>query len=112
MAIFISLTSVLIFTFIILMFLYAYYIVKLRWHLEKNHEVELEKLNLGRKISRLIYYSTPSQAKNVMKFIFSDHNLGDPKIKYLKTKLRIVICLAILWCIFYILSLLFLTDKM
>jgi len=91
---------------LILMVLYALYIVKLRWHLEENHELELEKLNLGKKISRFMYYSTPAQAKNVMKFIFSDHNLGDLHVKSYKIKLRIVIILAVLIFILYLLALL------
>ncbi len=91
---------------LILMVLYALYIVKLRWHLEENHELELEKLNLGKKISRFMYYSTPAQAINVMKFIFSDHNLGDQKILFYKKRLRTIIGLAIVWCVCCLVTLL------
>jgi hypothetical protein len=92
------------------MVLYSIYIVRLRWHLEKNYPVELEKLNLGKKISRVSYYTTPRQAKNVMSFIFSDFDFNDLKIKGLKIKLRIIIYLSIIWLIALILFTFFLAE--
>ena len=103
-------TTALIGSILILMVLYSIYIIKLRWYLEEKYPDDLEKLNFGKKISRLCYYTKPGQARNVMRFIFSDFDFDNQRIIELKTRLRIVIYLSGAWVIGFILTILFLPE--
>lgn len=87
---------------LVIMALYAYYALTLRWYLDENHSEFVESSDFPKKMSRTMYYSSFRTGGNWIRFIFSGNDLNDPGVRRLKNRNRTLILAALVWVVVFV----------
>ena len=94
----------------LILFLYGYTALKLRWRLEEKHGEFVSGSDFPKKESDYCYTSTPKTGGSWLRFVFSDNDLNDPVVTRLKAVNKAVIYGAGIWVVFFVVAMLWLAG--